>query len=217
MWFYCQNFNYFCVMVIKIYDNAPNPKDVAAVVESLNRGDVIILPTDTIYSIVCKMSNRKGFETLCRIKELTTKSSDFSILCSSLSHLSNYTRPISNSLFRSLKQHLPGPFTFILEANNAIPKLFGTRRKTIGVRVPDNAIFHAIAELLDEPLIGTSIHDDDEVVEYTTDPSLIYEKYQHQIDLMVDGGFGQNVPSTVVDCVAMPPIVIRQGIGDFME
>lgn len=203
-------------MIVKIYDNAPCPKEVASVVDRLNRGGVVILPTDTIYSIVCKMSNRKGFETLCKIKGLTAKSSDFSILCSSLSNLSSYTRPISNQLFRVLKRNLPGAFTFILEANNEIPKLFGNRRKTIGVRVPDNAIFHAIVEQLDEPLIGTSIHDDDEIIEYTTDPSLIFEKYQHQIDLMVDGGFGNNVPSTVVDCVEMPPVVIRQGIGDLI-
>ena len=201
-------------MILKIYDNAPNPKEVAFVVDRLSRGDVVILPTDTIYSIVCKLSNRKGFEALCKIKGLTAKSSDFSILCSSISNVSNYTRPISNQLFRTLKRNLPGPFTFILEANNEIPKLFGNRRKTIGVRVPDNPIFNAIAEQLGEPMIGTSIHDDDGVVEYTTDPSLIYEKYQHQINLMVDGGFGQNVASTVVDCVEMPPVVIRQGIGE---
>jgi tRNA threonylcarbamoyl adenosine modification protein (Sua5/YciO/YrdC/YwlC family) len=204
-------------MIVKIYDNAPNSKDVAAVVDRLNRGGIVILPTDTIYSIVCTMSNRKGFETLCKIKDLTIKSSDFSILCASLSDMSNYTRPISNQLFRLLKRNLPGPFTFILEANNAIPKLFGTRRKTIGVRVPDNAIFNAIADLLDEPLIGTSIHDDDDVIEYTTDPSLIYEKYHHQIDLMVDGGYGQNMASTVVDCVEMPPLIIRQGIGELID
>lgn len=204
-------------MIVKIYDNAPNPKDVAEVVDRLNRGAIVILPTDTIYSIVCKMSNRKGFDTLCKIKGLTMKSSDFSILCPSLSNMSNYTRPISNQLFRLLKRNLPGPFTFILEANNAIPKLFGTRRKTIGVRVPDNSIFHAIVEQLDEPLIGTSIHDDDEIIEYTTDPSLIYEKYGHQIDLMVDGGYGHNMPSTVVDCVEMPPVIIRQGIGDLIS
>ena len=202
---------YICKMIVKLYDNAPNPKDVAEVVECLNRGGVVIVPTDTIYSIVCKMSNRKGFDALCRIKGLTIKSSDFSILCPSLSNLSNYTRPIPNQLFRLLKRNLPGPFTFILEANNAIPKLFGTRRKTIGVRVPDNSIFQAIAEHLDEPLIGTSIHDDDEIIEYTTDPSLIYEKYSHQIDLMVDGGYGNNTPSTVVDCL---PLLFVKALGN---
>lgn len=203
-------------MMVKIYDTSPNPRDVATVVDCLNRGGVVIVPTDTIYSIVCKMSQRKGFETLCRIKDISAKSSDFSILCSSISVLSSYTRPISNQLFRTLKHNLPGPFTFILEASRTIPKLFGNKRKTIGIRVPDNPIFHTIAEQLDEPLIGTSIHDDDAVIEYTTDPELIYEKYQSQIDMMVDGGFGNNVPSTVVDCVEMPPVVIRQGIGELL-
>lgn len=201
-------------MIVKIYENSPSPKELAFVAERLDRGDVIILPTDTIYSIVCKMSNRRGFETLCKIKGMSAKSSDFSILCSSLSQVSGYTRPISNQLFRTLKRNLPGPFTFILEASSTIPKLFGNRRKTIGVRVPDNDIFQAIASKLDEPLIGTSIHDDDPVIEYTTDPSLIYEKYSHQVNLIVDGGFGQNTASTVVDCIEMPPVVIRQGIGE---
>lgn len=203
-------------MLVKIYDNSPNPKDVATVVKCLDRGGIIIVPTDTIYSIVCKMSNRKGFETLCKIKGLDAKSTDFSILCPSLSIVSNYTRPISNQLFRVLKHHLPGAFTFILEANSSIPKLFGNRRKTIGVRVPDNAILQAIISQLDEPLIGTSIHDDDEIIEYTTDPSLIYEKYENKVEIVVDGGYGQNVASTVVDCIDGPPVIIRQGIGELM-
>lgn len=201
-------------MLIKIYDNAPSHKDVASVVSCLDRGGVIIVPTDTIYSLVCKLSNRRGFETLCKIKGLDAKSSDFSILCESLSGVSNYTRPISNQIFRVLKHHLPGPFTFILEANSAIPKLFGNRRKTIGIRVPDNAVFHAIVSQLDEPLIGTSIHDDDEIVEYTTDPSLIYEKYENKVDIVVDGGYGQNMASTVVDCSDGSPEILRQGIGE---
>lgn len=203
-------------MLVKIYENSPNANDVASVVKCLERGGVVILPTDTIYSIVCKLSNRKGFDTLCKIKELTAKSSDFSILCSSISVVARYTRNISNQQFRLLKRNLPGPFTFILEANHDIPKLFGTRRKTIGVRIPDNEVFQTIIRQVDEPLIGTSIHDDDEVVEYTTDPSLIYEKYHDNIDLMVDGGWGNNTASTVVDCVEMPPKIVRQGIGELM-
>ena len=203
-------------MLIKIYDNNPNQKDVDTVVSTLQKGGIVILPTDTIYTIACSLSNRKGFETLCRIKDLDPKSSDFSILCTSISQVSEYTRPMSNQLFRVLKRNLPGPFTFILEASSQIPKLFGNKRKTIGVRVPDNSIFQTIAALVNEPLIGTSIHDDDKIVEYTTDPELIDEKYAHLVDLIVDGGFGHNVASTVVDCVEMPPVVIRQGIGELI-
>jgi tRNA threonylcarbamoyl adenosine modification protein (Sua5/YciO/YrdC/YwlC family) len=203
-------------MIIKLYENNPNPKDIATIVNHLDRGDILILPTDTIYSIVCKLSNRRGFEQLCKIKDVSPKTANLSILCSSISTLANYTLPISTQLFRTLKKNLPGPFTFILDANGAIPKLFGNRRKTIGIRVPDNSIFQAIAEQLDEPLIGTSIHDDDDIVEYTTDPELIYEKYGHQIKVLVDGGYGNNVASTVVDCTEMPPVIIRQGIGELL-
>lgn len=201
-------------MIVKIYDNNPNQKDVSYVAAQLHKGAVVILPTDTIYTIACKLGNKKGFETLCRIKGLTPKDSDFSILCSSISEVANYSKPLSNQLFRALKKNLPGPFTFILEASSKIPKLFGNRRKTIGVRVPDNSVFFTIASELGEPLIGTSIHDDDDVIEYTTDPELIYEKYGNDIDLLVDGGYGNNVASTVVDCVEMPPVVIRQGMGE---
>lgn len=189
-------------------------KAVSLVADQLNRGAVVILPTDTIYTIACKMGNKKGFETLCRIKDLNPKESDFSVLCASLSEVSGYTKPMSNQLFRTLKKNLPGPFTFIVEASLKIPKLFGNKRKTIGIRVPDNPIFLAIAKELGEPLIGTSIHDDDDVVEYTVDPELIYEKYNKQVNLMVDGGYGNNIASTVVDCVEMPPVVIRQGMGE---
>ncbi len=200
-------------MFIKIYDESPNVSDVSSVVACIDKGGIVILPTDTIYSMVCKLSSKKGFDTLCRIKGLTAKNADFSILCASISELSSYTRPINNVVFRMLKKNLPGPFTFIFEASSKIPKLFGNKRKTIGIRVPDNAIFQAISQRLDEPLIGTSIHDDDAIIEYTTDPELIYEKYESQIDMMVNGGFGNNVASTVVDCTEQPPIILRQGIG----
>lgn len=204
-------------MFIKIYDNNPDIKAVTLVAEQLNRGAVVILPTDTIYTIACKMGNKKGIETLCRIKDLAPKNADFSVLCSSLSEMSLYTKPMNNQLFRTLKNNLPGPFTFIVEANAKVPKLFGNKRKTIGIRVPDNSIFQAIAKEVGEPLIGTSIHDDDEVIEYTTDPELIYEKYDRLVDLMVDGGYGNNVASTVVDCMETPPVVIRQGMGELID
>ncbi len=203
-------------MLVKLYDNNPNENEVATVVDCLENGGIVIIPTDTIYSMVCKLSNRRGFETLCKIKGITVKSSDFSILCSSISVISKYTRNITNHTFRLLRRNLPGAFTFILEANHDIPKLLGVRRKTIGVRIPDNSIFEAIASRIDEPLIGTSIHDDDDIIEYTTDPSLIYEKYEDKVEMVVDGGYGNNVASTVVDCTTDDPEIFRQGIGELL-
>ena len=216
MLIYIQKIRYFCCVLIKTYDNIPTEKDLASIVDCLEDGGVLILPTDTIYSIVCKLGSKKGFETLCKVKRVSIKDADFSLLCTSLSVLSNYTKPINTPLFRILNRNLPGPFTFVLPANGRVPKLFQNKRKTIGIRVPDHITFQCIAERMSEPLIGTSIHDEDEIIEYTTDPELIYEKYSDQVEMVVNGGIGGNVASTVVDCTSSEPVILRQGLAELL-
>lgn len=203
-------------MLVKTYDNLPIERDLDAIVACLDQGGVVILPTDTIYSMVCKLGSKKGFETLCRIKGVAQKDADLSLLCTSLSVLSNYTKPIGTPVFRLLNRNLPGPFTFILEANGKVPKLFSNKRKTIGIRVPENSTFQSIAERMELPLVGTSIHDEDDIVEYTTDPELIYEKYSSKVDFVINGGIGGNIPSTIVDCTASEPEITRQGAGELI-
>lgn len=211
-----QKIRYFCCVLVKTYNNIPAEKDLQSIVSCLEAGGVVIIPTDTIYSMVCKLGSKKGFESLCRVKGVQVKNADFSLLCSSLSVLSHYTKPIITPIFRLLNRNLPGPFTFVLEANGKVPKLFSNKRRTIGIRVPDNVTFQTIAERMTDPLIGTSIHDDDEIVEYTTDPELIYEKYQNKVDMLINGGIGGNVASTVVDCTQQEPTIVRQGKGELL-
>jgi tRNA threonylcarbamoyl adenosine modification protein (Sua5/YciO/YrdC/YwlC family) len=159
------------------------------------------------------MYNSKAIEKISRLKKIS-ESANYSIICHDLSHLSDYTLQISNDIFRLMKRALPGPYTFILKANNQVPKLFHSKKKTIGIRVPDNVIARAIVEALGNPIVSSSIHDDDEVIEYTTDPDLIYERYEDQIDLLVDGGFGDNEASTVLDCTGEEIEILREGKGD---
>lgn len=201
-------------MIVRLYEENPNPKHLKQVIECINDGGVIIYPTDTIYALGCDIENRKGIERVAQIKGVKAEKSDFSFVFYDLSHISEYTKQFNTSVFKLLKRNLPGPFTFILEANNTIPKLFKNKKRTLGIRVPDNFICRSIVEKLARPIISTSIHDEDEIVEYTTDPELIYEKYQNQIDLMVDGGMGNNQASTVVDLTSGVPEIIRQGFGE---
>ena len=216
MLIYIQKIPYFCFVLVKTYNNVPTEKDLQSIVSCLESGGVLILPTDTIYSMVCKLGSKKGFEALCRIKGVQVKNADFSLLCPSLSVLSHYTKPINTPTFRMLNKNLPGPFTFVLEANGRVPKLFANKRKTIGIRVPDNITFQSIAERMSEPLVGTSIHDEDAIVEYTTDPELIDEKFSGKVEMVVNGGIGGNVASTVVDCTSQTPLIVRQGKGDLI-
>jgi tRNA threonylcarbamoyl adenosine modification protein (Sua5/YciO/YrdC/YwlC family) len=201
-------------MLIKIYSENPNPKEVKKAVEILRNGGVIIYPTDTVYGLGCDIYNNKAVEKVARIKGIRPEKADFSFIFSSLSHLSEFTKEIDNNTFKMLKQHLPGPYTFILKASNKIPKLFKNKKKTIGIRIPDNPVITSVVEELGNPIITTSIHDEDDIIEYTTDPELIYEKYQNLVDAVIDGGFGKNVASTVVDCTEDEPVMVRQGIGD---
>ena len=199
--------------LIKIYPENPNPKQIAQVIECLQGGGLVIYPTDTVYSLGCDLKQGKSIEKLARIKGIKPEKADFSLIFNDLSQLAEFTKPISNSTFKLLKRCLPGAYTFILEANNAIPKLFKSNKKTVGIRIPDNNIPRAIVAQLGNPIISTSIHDEDEILEYTTDPELIFEKYQNQVDIVIDGGIGHLFASTVVDLSSGEPEIIREGIG----
>lgn len=201
-------------MFIKIYEENPNPKSIEQVVDILKKGGVIIYPTDTIYGIGCDITSQKAIERVCRIRGIKKEKSNLSFICNDLTSISQYTKPLDNVTFRLLKRSLPGPFTFILNASSQVPKLLSSKKKTVGIRVPDNNIAREIVRQLGNPIISTSIHDDDEVIEYSTDPELIYEKYGTVVDAVIDGGYGKNIPSTVVDCTTGDFDVIRQGEGD---
>ncbi len=196
----------------RIYEENPNPKEIERVVAILKRGGVIIYPTDTVYGLGCDITNIKALERIARIKGVKLEKSNFSFVCHDLSNLSDYVKQIDTSVFKILKRALPGPYTFILPGSKSLPNPF-KKRKTVGIRVPDNNIALDIVKQLGNPIISTSIRDDDEVIEYTTDPELILEKWEHLVDLVIDGGYGDNEASTVIDLSEAEPVVIREGKG----
>jgi len=204
-------------MLIRLYDENPNLKELLKVVDILRDGGVIIYPTDTIYGIGCDITKPKAVERIARIKNLKPGKADFSFIFYDLSNISDYCRPIPNGIFKLMKKNLPGPFTFILNANSNIPKLFRSTKKSIGIRIPQNNIIREIVRELGNPILSTSVHDDDTIVEYTTDPELIHEKYGELVDLVIDGGFGGNIPSTVIDCIGNEPVITRYGKGELIE
>lgn len=197
---------------IRIYEENPNPKEIEKVVSVLKRGGIIIYPTDTVYGIGCDITNMKALERVARIKQVKLEKSNFSFVCHDLSNLSDYVKQIDTSTFKILKRALPGPYTFILPGSKSLPNPF-KKRKTVGIRVPNNNIALEIVKKLGNPIISTSIRDEDELIEYTTDPELILEKWEHLVDLVIDGGYGDNEPSTVIDLSEGEPIVIREGKG----
>ncbi|MBU2996403.1 threonylcarbamoyl-AMP synthase [Cellulophaga baltica] len=198
---------------IKIYPENPNPKEIKRVIDVLQKGGLVIYPTDTVYGLGCDITNTKALEKIARIKGIKLDKANWSFICADLSNLSDYVRQIDTRTFKILKKALPGPYTFILPGNNSLPKQF-KKKKTVGIRVPDNSISKAIVEALGNPIVSTSIHDEDELLEYTTDPELIFEKWQNLVDIVIDGGYGDNVASTVVDLSDGEPIIIREGKGD---
>lgn len=200
-------------MLLRIHPDNPNEREVNMVIECLNDGGVIIFPTDTIYAIGCDIYKSRAIERVAQIKGVKKEKANFSFICYDLSHLSEYSRPIDNSIYKMMRRNLPGPFTFILSASNKVPKIFQSRKKTIGIRVPDNNIARMIVDKLGNPLMSTSVHDDDEIIEYTTDPELIFERYANQVDLVIAGGFGDNIPSTIIDCTSDEPELVREGKG----
>lgn len=201
-------------MILKIYPENPNPRAIDQVVKCLQDGGIVIYPTDTIYGIGCDIYKPKSIERIADMLGDKKKKSAMTFICSDLSHISDYTRPIPNNVFKVMKKVLPGPFTFLLEANNNVPKILQSNKKTVGIRVPDNEIIREIVRQLGHPILSTSVKDDDEVVEYTTDPELIHEKYGHFAEIVIDGGYGDNVPSTVLDCTEGEIEVVREGKGD---
>lgn len=202
-------------MIIRIYPENPNAKQIRQVVDCLRSGGIIIYPTDTIYGIGCDIFNPKAVEKVKQIKGLKGDNQNLSFICHDLSHLSDYTLPLPNPIFKTMRAVLPGPYTFILEANNNVPKIFKSKKKTVGIRVPDNSIIREIVKELGNPIMSTSVRDLDDVEEYTTDPELIHEKFENLVDIVVDGGFGDNVPSTILDCTSGEIEVIRYGKGKF--
>ncbi len=204
-------------MLVKIYPENPNPKDIRQVVDVLKNGGIIVYPTDTVYGLGCDIMNAKAVEKVARYKNVKVEKSNFSFICSDLSHVADFSKPLPNSIFKLLKRYLPGPFTFILNANSNVPKYFKGKKKTVGIRIPDNSIIIEIVRELGNPIMSTSIRDDDEIIEYSTDPELIHEKFKDIADLVVDGGYGANIPSTIVDCTEEVPVLVRQGKGVFEE
>jgi tRNA threonylcarbamoyl adenosine modification protein (Sua5/YciO/YrdC/YwlC family) len=204
-------------ILLKIHPDNPPLGKILKVVEVLQKGGIIIYPTDTIYGMGCDLHNARAVERLCALKGIKPDKAHLSFICSDLTHISDYARSIPTSTYKIMKKALPGPFTFILEASSKVPRLAGGKKKSVGIRVPDHQIPLQIVRELGHPIISTSIRDEDEIVEYSTDPELIYEKFRNTVDLVIDGGYGQNIPSTVVDFQQEEWEVIRQGAGDIEQ
>ena len=197
---------------LKIYEDKPNEAAVAKVVKVLKDGGLVIYPTDTVYGLGCDITNTKALERIAKIKGVKLEKANFPFICHDLSHLSDYVKQIDTATFKLLKRALPGPYTFILPGNSNLPKEF-KKKTTVGIRIPNNSIALAIVRQLGNPIVSTSIHDEDEVIEYTTDPELIFEKWQNHVDLVVDGGYGDNIGSTIIDLSQHEPVVLREGKG----
>ncbi len=202
--------------LIKLYEDNPNERAVQQVVECLQDGGIVISPTDTVYGIGCDIYNQKAFEKLCHLTSKKKEKSNFSFICYDLSHLSEFAKPLDNSVFKLMKSVLPGPYTFVLEANNQVPK-FIQKKKTVGIRVPDNNIIRTIVQKLGHPIMNASIKNHDDVLEYITDPELIYEHYKDLVDIVIDGGYGDYTPSTVINCTDGIELVREgKGVVDFL-
>lgn len=201
-------------MLLKIYPENPNPRAIKTIVECLNDGGLVIFPTDTVYGLGGSIQQSKAIDKMAAIKGIKKEKAHFSFIFNNLSMLSDFTKPISNDIYKLMRRNLPGPFTFILTANNNIPKIFHNKKKTIGIRIPDEKVIQTILSELGHPMVTTSILDDDKIVEYTTDPEIIYEKYKDKVDIVIDAGFGGNQASTIVDCTDSELVILRQGKGE---
>jgi len=201
-------------MLLKIHQQNPVSRNLHTVVKCLQDGGVIICPTDTIYGIGCDIYNHDAVERVCRIKEIRPEETNFSFICYDFSHLSDFTKQIDNNVFRVMRKALPGPFTFVLKANSNVPKLFKSKKKTVGIRIPDNSICRAVVKEFGHPIVTTSVHSEDKIEFYMTDPELIHEKYSKLVDIVIDGGAGHNTHSTVIDCSDGHFNIMREGAGD---
>jgi tRNA threonylcarbamoyl adenosine modification protein (Sua5/YciO/YrdC/YwlC family) len=204
-------------LLLRINPDKPNYDEIAQVVKCLRDGGVIIYPTDTVYGIGCDIHRQRAVERVCKIKGIQPEKANFSFICSDLSHLSDFTKPISTHTYKLMKKALPGPFTFVLNANNNVPKLFSSKKKTVGIRIPKNNICLEIVKQLGNPIMSTSIHDEDNIIEYTTDPEVIHEKYKNIVDIVIAGGYSNNEASTVLDCTDDEVTILRQGLGVLEE
>ncbi len=202
--------------LIKLYEDNPDPKQIAEIATVLRQGGLVIYPTDTVYGLGCDIRSVKALERIARIKGIKLDKANFSFICYDLSNLSDYVKQLDTQRFKILKRAFPGPYTFILPGNNNLPKVF-KKKKTVGIRIPDNQIARDLVKSLENPIVSTSIHDEDEVLEYTTDPELILEKWDKLVDIVIDGGYGDNTPSTIIDLTSEEPELIRQGKGDFSK
>lgn len=200
-------------MLLKIYPENPSQQQIRKVVDCLKSGGIVIYPTDTVYGFGCDIYNKKAVERITQIKGIKKEKANFSFICFDLSHIADYTRPISNEVYKLMRKNLPGPFTFILNANNKVPKLFQSKKKTVGIRVPNNNIIRSIVKEFGNPIMSTSVYDEDGILEYTTDPEIIYANYKNIVDVVIDGGYGGNEASTVIDCTQDEIIIKRQGKG----
>ena len=200
-------------MLIELVQNNPDQRKIDEIVKLLNSGGVIVVPTDTIYAFAVSLKSKKGLNKLAKFKNVKLNQSEFSLICDDLSEIASYTKPMERSVFKLLKKTLPGPFTYILEASNYVAKLFGTNKKEVGIRVPKHNITHQIVKSLQHPLVSSSVHDEDEIIKYSTDPKTIFEKHENEVDAVIDCGYGKNVASTVVDCRNEQIKIIRQGAG----
>lgn len=200
-------------MIIQVHPANPEQRKIAQIVDILKKGGVIIYPTDSVYAFACDINNKNAVEKICQLKHINIEKANFSIVCKDFSEVSEFTKQLGNSTFKLMKKHLPGPFTFILNASNKMPGIFRKGKKTIGIRVPLNNIALSIVTALGNPIVTSSIKDEDEVIEYTTDPSLIHDRLEKLVNLVIDGGYGNNTATTIVDCTTDSPAIIRQGLG----
>jgi tRNA threonylcarbamoyl adenosine modification protein (Sua5/YciO/YrdC/YwlC family) len=202
-------------MLLQVHPDNPNPRHISEASDVLRKGGVIIIPTDSVYALVCDLNNHRAFEKLCRIRGVQPGKARFSLLLRDLAHISEYTKPFSREVFKLLKATLPGPYTYILPASTLVPDLFRTKKKSIGIRIPDNRIVDALTEALGGPLVSASLlNGDDPITPYMNDAEAIHEQYGNVVDLVIDGGPGQLEGSTVIDCMEEPPVLVRQGLGD---
>ena len=204
-------------MLLRVYPENITERQLKTIVDCLKAGGLIIYPTDTVYGLGCDITQIKAVERVAQIKGIKKEKANFSFICYNLSQLADYTRPIPNHIYKLMRRTLPGPFTFILNANNNVPNIFQSKKKTVGIRIPDHAVPLQIVERLGNPIMTTSIPDEDEIIEYSTDPELIHEKFQHLVDIVIDSGHGGNLASTVIDCTSDEPVVTREGKGRLEE
>jgi len=201
-------------LFLKLYEENPNEKILNQVADILRSGGIIIYPTDTVYGMGCDINNPKAVEKVAQLKGVNLAKTNFSFICYDLSHLSDYAIQVDNDVFKVMRKNLPGPFTFVLTASKKVPKLFKSKKKTVGIRIPNNKIVREIVNTLGNPILSSSIYDEDEMIEYATDPELIYEKYKNIVDCVIDGGYGGNIPSSIIDCSEGEINILREGLGE---